>query len=168
MRWWGGGVSVLNLIVCFGRKKLFRQKFNFSVLNVWWRGRGPEKFGAGVCFWNLCDKQYLLSLNSSLNFGQTQTILLSANLKESPSGKVRHEDWIWGQVNERVATRCAESAKTFGSRKSNYCQSLFLVKGHIFISIIDKKKNISDEVAPSLKTLKSLSGMDGWMDGMDW
>ena len=67
----------------------------------------------------------LTSLNSVFWASVTWRVLFLANLKESPSRKVWHKDWIWGQVDQGVATRCAESVKNMSYRMINCSQAGF-------------------------------------------
>ena len=67
----------------------------------------------------------LTSLNSVFWASVTWRVLFFANLKESPSRKVWHKDWIWGQVDQGVATRCAESVNNMSYRMINCSQAGF-------------------------------------------
>ena len=67
----------------------------------------------------------LTSLNSVFWASVTWRVLFLANLKESPSRKVWHKDWIWGQVDQGVATRCAESVNNMSYRMINCSQAGF-------------------------------------------
>ena len=67
----------------------------------------------------------LTSLNSVFWASVTSRVLFLANLKESPSRKVWHKDWIWGQVDQRVATRRTKSVNIMSNIMINCSQAGF-------------------------------------------
>ena len=109
------------MILSFNKGFILQRRFFFSthlqvLLDLLVKGCSP-----GIEL----EVRRLTSLNSVFWASVTWRVLLLANLKESPSRKVWHKDWIWGQVDQGVATRCAESVNNMSYRMINCSQAGF-------------------------------------------